>query len=344
MRICGRCGVYAPTKCVSCEHCGADLSEHVLDVKNGALVFVAIELQFICRGCGLASPLDGIDVDGVAECARCRLVQRFEPRWWSPVLERAHAVGDLWGRDPEGRRRGRFAIGSSNAFAQAARQRPGVTYSEEPGAVGGQVPPNLIVWLAPGHPLARDRSMALSVAVKSPGRVRVKGPEQREEFSTPESALVLHRGFVGAISDDQRIDRTVTDAAFEADGRRFQCSGCGASLPMEGDLKLVRCSRCGSVAYLPSRLRHAMQSDPRPDLWWLVFEGGSPERRRLEAHPTTWNEPQADALQIESPPRALRPPLGRLVSVGWFVCMPLLFALGAGLLLRAPWWVAWLSG
>jgi DNA-directed RNA polymerase subunit RPC12/RpoP len=345
VRICGRCGVYAPPVAYSCEHCGADLAEHARSVEWGRYIAVAIELQFTCRGCGLLSPLDWLDADGAVECVRCDLVQKFEDGWWRRVLDRAHAVGDLWGADPEGRRRSRYAIDEVNPFAERAQRHSGAVFAEEIGAIRGAVPSNLRVWLAPGQPLSPVTVEPMEITASAAGRIETSAGGDDARYVTSRRAMELHRGLVGAIADDQRMDRAEAEAELEREGRAhtFRCTGCGASLPLDGALRLVRCSYCSSVSWIPSRVRHAAQSEPLPDTWWLVFEGSSPYRRFLEWHPATWKQAHPPERLIEDPPTVQRPAMGRLVALGWWLCVPAVFVLVAGLLIRAPWWLGWLA-
>src|SRR5688500_8082797 len=66
--------------------------------------WAALRVHFQCRGCGLFSPLNSLDVDGEVDCLRCGMRQAFDPGAWTHALEHAHDVADLGGGPtPEGR-------------------------------------------------------------------------------------------------------------------------------------------------------------------------------------------------------------------------------------------------
>ncbi len=343
MRICRRCGVYAAPGQPSCDECGADLGAHGREVPQPKLLFAAIKMEFTCRGCGLWSPLDELDVDGAVRCARCGLDQKFHEKWWKRVLGLAHAVADLYGEHPEGRKPYAIAVDGVNPFAAPAQRYSGIRVAPlEAEAWADWLPENLRAWVAPGRPIGPDSGEPYNVVVEGPGvlYVRTSRGESGRYVVSP-SVGKLHRGLLGAIADEHRADREEPDVAAAVEARAIRCGSCGASLPFDGELKLVRCSYCTSVVHVPARLRHAMQKDPRPDLWWLVFEGRSPYRAYLERHPRTSG--QKGERPVEDPPVAVPTPFERATGVVWFVMVPTGFLLVAAVLARLPAVFDWLS-
>ena len=118
--------------------------------QGGDTFWVAMRCGFTCNSCKFLAPLDGLDADGAVECAHCGLRQRFEVQHWAPALGVAHAVGDLAGPAPEGRRpHPSLWIGSENSFA-----RIGDTHTFERTTQG-----ELTLEASSGHPVPEGTSM-----------------------------------------------------------------------------------------------------------------------------------------------------------------------------------------
>lgn len=325
MDICGSCGAWAPIDGETCGWCDASLARGRRPLPDDDRLFVAIRLTFDCRGCGLPSPLDALVPDGTVRCVRCQLEQRFERGWWVQVLRAAHAVGDLMGDAPEGRSRSAWSIAGTNPFFGVPVARDGV--------LEGWVPDTLTVELCTGHPLTEANLAPAQVTIRGDD-LTTRGDGEVARYAILPSVRQLYPALLGVIADEHRVDREEPDVGPIA-GDAFSCTSCGAALPVDGALRLVRCDFCGAVTHIPAQIRHSVQRDPKPDSWWLVFEGSSPARERLESNP-------AEVRGLEEPPQLPWPLWRRAVDLAAALVLPGVALVLAAVIWRAPILIAWI--
>lgn len=344
MRICRRCGVHAPLS-VSCEECGADLGVHAREIPMAPLLFAALKLEFECRGCGLWSPLNSFERMGMARCGRCQLEQRFDDAWWKAVLELCHAVADLMGADPEGRKVYDIAIDEVNPFAASGRRHSGVLVDPSGEAFASWLPENLRAWVAPGHPVGSESGEPLDVRVVQAGTLQVRSSRgEAAVYELRPDVLSMHPGWMGAIapSHERGVSHDEIHEVLQVElGAPIVCRACGAPLRVDGGQKLVHCSHCGGVVHVPAELRTAPEAAPEPVLWWLVFEGRSPHRRFLERDPRTSGH--SGDRPLGELPEAPMNPLERFASVSWFVIVPTTLLASVAVLSRLPAFLSWIS-
>lgn len=347
MRICRRCGAYAPLESAVCEGCNAEIREFAAVVEPDGKRYATVRLEHQCVACHRFTPVDGLPADGQVRCARCGVDQRLGDEVFRKVLDAAHAVADLFGRDPEGYEASPFAIDRVNPFALIARLSTGVWFAKDQAdALEGWLPVGVRAFVAPGRPIAGDTLEPLDVDWEGAGLLRTwsrNGVVQR--YAVDVRFTTLHPGLLGIVAHEHRLDRTEPDVVVE--GRRWQCPACGEPLHRaDGTPFLVRCKACGVVANLPSQVRRASQSDPRPDGFWLLFDRPSPFRRVLEHHPALG--PSPDDLPLERMALVGSTTNGRVVGALYVAVVPALFFLFAGLVSRWPtvwgWLSPWLGG
>ncbi|HHO52408.1 MAG TPA: hypothetical protein ENK18_16445 [Deltaproteobacteria bacterium] len=353
MRICRRCGVHAPPQSVSCEECGAELGVHAREIPMAPLLFAALKLEFECRGCGLWAPLNHFEGMGMVCCVRCQLEQRFEDDGWRAVLGLCHAVSDLMGAEPEGRKVYNIAIDEVNPFASSGKRHSGIRVDPSSSeAFATWLPANLRAWVAPGHPVGSESGEPLDVRAPQAGTIQVRSSRgEAAGYRIGSDAMRLHPGWLGAIAPAHaqgpqpgaHPGESPSEPVIEA-GAPIVCRGCGAPLRLDGSQELVHCDHCGGVVRVPEALRavRAVRAvDPEPVLWWLVFEGRAPYRKFLERDPRTRGH--SGDRSLEPLPDATMSSLERFASVSWFVIVPTTLLASVAVLSRLPSFVAWLT-
>lgn len=272
MEVCDECGAWAPEGAKACGSCGASPLERVRGAQGDPRC-VQVRLEFTCRGCALAAPLDRLADDGIVTCCRCGLRQGLDTDDLRAVLQTAWGVADLYHPDPEGDRPGPISVAAINPYRNP--EQPGKRFDSE-------LPEMLAAWLGRGIPLDDAERSPMLVTVEERGHV-VTSTGAR--YAVSPGALALCPGLLGVVADEHRVDESSVELAHAAEGEAFACARCGAALPVDGTVRLVRCTYCDAVHHVASDLRHRLRDDPLPDVWWLVFEGPSPLRRQLESDP-----------------------------------------------------------
>src|SRR5687768_7440465 len=101
MRICRRCGVYAPQELAVCEGCQADIREFAAEVPRDGRRWASVKFERVCVACHRFTPIDGLPALP-PRCGRCGTAQPVDDDAWRRLLRAAHAVADLFDRHPEG--------------------------------------------------------------------------------------------------------------------------------------------------------------------------------------------------------------------------------------------------
>jgi hypothetical protein len=222
---------------------------------------------------------------------------------WGPALAFAHAVGDLAGPSPEGRHpHPTLWIGSENPHARCGDTR---TFEQVTARV-------LSVDAAPGHPVCHSCHAPLAASVTGPGAVatRCPGCGATATYAIADAARDLYPAVVAAIADEHRTDRPRAQvSATEAGVVALSCPSCGGPLTLGEGGRVQTCSFCKAMCVVPARsLTRARSETPAPDVWWILFQGPSDERRALLA-PTddvTTSTAKA-AVNLFKPGRAAEP-------------------------------------
>jgi hypothetical protein len=294
VRICGRCGVYGPSDGRLCDGCGAELRTSARSVPTSSHRCASVRLEVRCASCGRFTPVPSLAPGRAVPCARCGDDVPLPERTWTAILDRAHAVADLLGEHPEGQEPSGFAIDEVNPFAAMARRRAVVVFAaDEADALAGWLPDDVRARIAPGVPLGGDDYEPIQIRPESPGAITTRSALTSARYAVDVRAVGLHRQLLGVVADEHHDPRDEPDVAVVgATGAR--CPGCGAAFQLAGSAVRVRCETCDLVSHVPAALRLRTDPDPRPEAWWLVFDGPSPYRRFLERHPSTWDEPYPD--------------------------------------------------
>ncbi|MCB9754138.1 MAG: hypothetical protein H6713_29705 [Myxococcales bacterium] len=318
LRVCGGCGSLAPTQRRECQVCDAPLDHraHELAPAEGGdaladVFWVAVRSEFQCRVCGKLSPINHLELDGEATCLHCATNQAFDAGQWREALAHAHAVGDLAGPDPEGRRAHTLlSIGASNPLRELGVSKTFSEHSQGGVSVAGAVTVtrSLRVRVSPGHPLDENgRPLTLERRPDPRGDVIITrgwGGRDQAEYALPPEAREHAPGLRGVIAGDHRVDRLPVRVQLAGEGgaAAVRCPSCGAPLAPPEGARLVTCNYCSTTARIPERALTQFGQRPRLELWWLAFAGPSSLRLRLEAGESA-REPDADDRDT---PRALK--------------------------------------
>ncbi|MEN0065266.1 MAG: hypothetical protein AAGA48_24185 [Myxococcota bacterium] len=316
---------------------------HSREVPPPELAYAGIKLEIQCASCERFVPVTRVAVHEPMPCPRCRHDNVVDDDLWRRVLQLGHAVADLMAEHPEGRRRYLIAIDQVNPFHEAGKRHSGTWVApQEWPAWRAWLPETARAWVTSGQPMGPDSGEPLDVRSEGDGRLKVRtsrGEPARYAVST--DVVALHKGFLGVIDDEHQADRDAVEVPRDARGPDVGCPACGATLRLDGQLRRVRCQRCDTVAHIPASVRHALQPDPKPDLWWFAYEGRSPYRKFLERDPRT--KGQTDDRAVEASSDAEATWLDRLASVALTLAIPTGLLLLAGMVLRASVVAGWLT-
>ncbi|MGK4003804.1 hypothetical protein WMF31_14325 [Sorangium sp. So ce1036] len=298
--VCSGCGVVAPARGTSCAVCRRALAaSRVVAPPFGDVTWVALRCAITCRSCGFPSPLEGIELDQGVDCAQCGSFQRFDKGDWRKALAFAHAVGDLAGPRPEGRFPSADVwIGDVNPHRAVGET---LTFAESKAG-------KMHVEAAPGHPVCA-RCAAL-VEIQFLGmRLATRCPRctSTAQYELPSEALHHAGALRAAVASEQRVDRAVVRVQHTQAGLlSLTCPQCGAGV-RPTDAQTVECAYCKTVAFMPARGRpRAGGRVVEPIVFWVAFQGPSPERAALE-RPSAPKPPPAAADKLHFLKRGLSP-------------------------------------
>ncbi len=298
---------------------------------SAAVYWVMVSVEFQCRACGHASPLNHLDLDGSVRCLRCGLDQAFAESSWRQALEHAHATGDLAG-SPEGRHPSAWlSIANENPFKDATS-----TSHQQSGFVterGMQVPTSLHMVATVDDPKCEQCQLPLSFQRQGP-ELRSSCPRcgQARSYRLPPNASRIAPGLIGVMTDEHRTDQLETRVEEQPGAIALLCPSCGGGLKVAAGERIVTCAYCRTSSRIPEKTFYR-SGDPNVhrEPWWLAFEGPSKRRRLLERDPTLPREPNDDLTDlkaVEAPKRKRTPPAELLLVI----VLPLLFLLVAGML------------
>lgn len=292
MPVCLGCGVIAPQQGSACMVCELDLpsasARAAVAAASAGRFWVAVRCGFQCRACGHMSPLNHLAMDGSAACLRCGMSQIFDVDSWDEGLAHAHAVGDLAGPAPEGRfPDARAPIGELNPFRELGRSETSSVLQQSGVVIEGGMMTNrsLRVEASPGHPLCGlcRAPLAVTGASGSALSVRCTGCGDSATYDLPARAAERCRGLRGVLADEHRAGSR--QASLERSGAGVEilrCPNCAGALSVSGASTVVDCEYCHVALRIPMGALHRLgHREPRPLVWWLLFEGPSPARRAL---------------------------------------------------------------
>lgn len=277
--LCPGCGAIGPLQASRCEHCSRELAEPRwwAPVAQQRLLWARVQVSFECRACGHRSPLNHLDVDGSVDCLSCGIAQRFDiKQWWKP-LEHAHAVADLTGPHPEGLLpEPGSSIARYNPHAQL-----GVSAARAEIERGEQT---LRLSAAPGLPLCDECQAPLAVVNRAQGELLVACAACRVErrYALPKKLSQRARALVGIVADDHELGRPEAVVHEDAGVTALRCPTCGAGLALSGSASIVTCQYCQRSCHVAARARPKPGKDAAPTPFWLLFEGPSPLREKLQ--------------------------------------------------------------
>ncbi len=286
MEVCGACGLIAPTERRSCDACDAPFATPRTQVPPLAedAYWVSVRCEHRCRACGLPTPLNELDADGIVGCERCGIDQALDIREWADLFRHAHEVGDLAGPDPSGRKPATDAdIGAQNYF-----KTTGVKHGAAPSADRGEG--HAHVTAGPGHPLCKRCHVPLVVPIDAKVfrdcRATATCPSCNEAitYDLPKNARAAYPALRAVIAAGNRSDhgRAVVSGS-PGQTIVLHCSNCSANLPAFDATRHVTCTFCKAVSFVPARAsaRHGGAAVPG-EAWWLLFRGPSARRTALE--------------------------------------------------------------
>ncbi len=273
--VCTGCGVVAPAKRAECECCERALPRpRVFAPAEGDLFFAAVRSTATCRACDFPSPIDGIVTTESIDCGQCGSLQRFDRSVWSDALALAHAVGDLGGPNPEGRRADPVlwigdhnphrSLGLSDTFARNEGER-------------------FVCEASPGWPVCRSCSVLLQCEAVG-GVVSTRCPRcgSQARYAVPHGLEPAVPSVMGVVSELHRVDQLEVRVQSTASGlQALLCPRCGATVQAGGG-NAVQCSYCGTIAAIPPRARlREKGSIVKPTIFWVAFCGPSAKRASL---------------------------------------------------------------
>lgn len=310
--MCPGCGLVAPSECDFCAVCDTRFAHTRPNAPWAAdgSYWVALEVRFECRSCGQSAPLNHLDVDGAVKCMHCGAEQRFDAERWTPLLAQAHAVGDLAGA------RGVPGLAPLNAYASIGKRE----------TLMAQERPPLRIRMAPGHPLCSICRSPIVISARTAERVTTSCPGCRDTrvYELPVQARGRFRGLLGVLGPEHEQNRRDVKMEMDAGGALLiKCPNCTAPLAPSREYSVTNCQYCGVACRItPEAMWRAGIKSLRADWWWVLFQGPSEERQRLQAtakavQPIPFARPHNVQIKIKKPAAsAVRTVLFVLVSIG----------------------------
>ncbi len=285
MFICRSCGANAPPTRSTCHVCRTRFEDNktVVYPRDDGLYFARTAVEMRCRRCGYLTSAGRLKTRDSFTCAHCGQDQAMYGGYWRDALADAWCLADLNGeharvRDDESG----VDRQDSRDFHISAIGRTGSTVRSLFGPEDEDFRQRMVV--TPGHPVCESCGQALDVEVAGGGRTLVRCRKCRvdEEHAIPEGALHVPPGLVGVIGVAHRADLPHASTTRDGEMEALHCPSCRAALDLGGTSRAVTCDHCGTTSLLPLAARCQVGDDHGSrEWWWLVFEGWSPERKRL---------------------------------------------------------------
>ena len=302
LALCAHCGVVAPVHGASCSICRRSFDAARRSVAwTDDVVWVALRCTFLCRSCAFPSPLEGIELDQGVHCAQCGAFQRFDRTGWIAALAFAHEIGDLAGPMPEGRfPHPRIWIGDDNPHRMIGQT--GTFADKDAGPIHVQA--------ASGYPVCARCPALLDLHFEG-ARLTARCASCRDvnTYELPAEAMGYSSALRAVVAPEQQMERRFVRAQETQAGLvALLCPQCGAAV-RPTDATTVTCAYCGTVAFLPSRMRSRSGGQiVQAPIFWVAMQGPSPEREALEQRRPKVDAGKKKALGILS--RGFSPLLG----------------------------------
>jgi hypothetical protein len=293
LRVCGGCGTIAPLHRQGCAVCNTPFgpATGMAAGGEGFAVWARVhESDFVCRGCGLRSPIP-LGFGPEAECLRCGLRQAFPEGQWEKGVAAAHAVADLCGPDPEGRfPDSRAPVGAKNPHRTVGLEHTFLEHTESSTIIdgGGMRQLSLRVKASPGHPLCTRCRAPLNVQLDGRGNAQTVCGRcgERAVYALPAGAGEKAPRLRAVIGEEYRTDRPAAKiGAVDAAGvAAMTCPSCGAGLPVNRGDELATCAFCKTTSRIARRAWGRPSGEAPPfEPFWMLLEGPSPKRAALAA-------------------------------------------------------------
>lgn len=286
-RVCPHCGAVTLDQRTHCGHCEESYGDSLvlLPTLFDRYFWVGIEAAIRCQACGHASPCNHLDLEHAVTCLHCGLEQRIDPNQWFGALAHAHAVADLCGPHPEGRFPNEFtSIRRQNPFTDVGVTR---TSARHHGSTQDASQPVLDVVATPGHPPCLRCRAPLALARVEPPELELfcSNPACSERTTTvlPDGVRVQVPDLIGIVGREHEKGRRDVRVERGPEGLGCYCPSCAAQVQVLSYSTLVECRHCRAVSRVPDKaLRMLGFERPKTELWWLLFEGPSKLRAKLE--------------------------------------------------------------
>lgn len=285
LRVCGKCGIIAPSDRDACRDCDAPFGKTAPTVPrlvDEDMYWVGVRAQIVCRICGMRSPMNHLDTDGAVSCDNCGIDQAFDTNQWSRLLAHAHAVGDLAGPPPAGR----FgdsdpSIAGINPFAAIGTKDTWAFFDREGKRRGDVRNQSLSVCAAPGHPLCQGcrAPLALTAQTDTSITVRCEPCDASATYETPKRVREQLEGVVAL--GQAEGDRDVLLDEDPGGAVAIRCPECRAPLDVDVTSTLARCPFCQVSSRIAPAARRVGASRGEPQTFWILFAGPSNLRKSL---------------------------------------------------------------
>jgi hypothetical protein len=285
MAVCRSCGANAPPTRSRCSICRSDFEDGKARVRprGDGRYFAKTSVEMRCRSCGYLTSAASLLTSETFLCAHCGLRQAQYAGYWRDVLSDAWNIADLNGVHAQVRdERSGVASAGSDGYHIASIGRTGTAVQTLFGPDDDEFRQRLVV--APGHPVCESCGREAEVQVLPSRRllVRCERCSTEERHAVPEGARDVPDGLVGVIATSHRTDRLHVAPAPDGTLHALQCPSCAAALGKPGTTRDITCAHCGTTSLLPPTARCQVGDEHRlREWWWLVYEGWSPERKRL---------------------------------------------------------------
>jgi len=288
--VCRGCGVQASKHRPDCALCGAliDVPPMHVPALAGDQYWVAVRCSFNCSVCGHEAPINHFDTDGSMLCLRCGTDQRFDVAQWYEGVRVAHGIGDLAGPHPEGR----FPSDHVSIAAYNEHKDVGLTStlsgSQQSGTImdeRGVTTHSLKMLAAPGHPLCRTCRTPMAIDSLEPDRaITISCGHCREQRQFAFSDAGRGTAALAVVADEHETGCSEVGVQPGTGGAvAITCPNCGAGLDVTPSCTVVSCAHCNTTCRINERLlRQLGCDDPKPLMWWMLFEGTSKLRQKLE--------------------------------------------------------------
>jgi hypothetical protein len=269
------------------------------------------ESDFLCRGCGLRSPLT-LSFSDEVECLRCGLRQAFDSEQWKKALAVVHAAADLCGPDPEGRFPDpRAPIAAKNSHRTIGLEHTFVEHTESGTIIdsAGIHQLTLRVKGSPGHPLCTKCRTPLSVMLDGRGQAQTVCERcgERALYGLAAGAADSLPRLRAVVGEEYRTDRPAAKiGAVNAAGiAAMMCPSCGAGLSINRGDEFAACSFCRTTSRISKRAWGRPSGEAPPfEAFWLLFEGPSLKRAEISGggHREQDDEEQDESNDSEAAP------------------------------------------